>query len=324
VNASAQPPLVSIVMPAYNAQAYLAAAIRSALGQTWPRVEVIVVNDGSRDDTLGVARSFTDPRVLVLDQENRGAAAARNVGLRAAQGEFVQYLDADDLIAPDKVQLQVQRLTGQTDCVAAGRWGRFHDDPAKAWFVPEPFWRDLNSFDWVVSRWERSSMMHPAGWLIPRPVLERAGGWDETLTLDDDGEYFGRVALASRTVLFCEGAVSFYRSGLPGSLSGTTTDRGWTSQHRSVVLTATRLLAAEDSARVRRACSRGFEEFVYACYPAVPELRRQAWLRVRELGGPYFRPQMGRRLQLLSWVVGWKLAKRLQAIGRRLGRVGRG
>jgi glycosyltransferase involved in cell wall biosynthesis len=318
-------PLVSIVIPAYNAEPYVAETLRSALAQTWPRTEVVVVNDGSRDGTPAATRAFAGPRVKVIDQENRGAAAARNRGLREAQGEFVQFLDADDLLAPDKVEVQVRRLADLPDCVAAGRWGRFATDPARARFTPEPFWRDLTPADWLTACWERHSMMHPAGWLTPRAVADRAGRWDETLSLDDDGEFFARVVLASAGVLFCADAVSYYRSCLPSSLSGSKSDAAWASGFRAADRSAKHLLACENSPRTRRACSRLFEEFVYACYPAVPALCGRAWARAKELGGPYFQPPMGPKMRAVSRVLGWKAAKRLQqwvsrhAPGRRLG-----
>ena len=269
-----------------------------------------------------MARSFADPWVKVVDQPNRGAAVARNRGLQEAQGEFVQFLDADDLLAPDKIEIQIQRLAERTDCVASCRWGRFYTNPQESKFLPEPFWCDMAPIDWLVSRWERSSMMHPAGWLVPRPVLKQAGLWDESLSLDDDGEYFGRVVLASREVLFCDAAVSYYRSGLPGSLSGSKSDKAWDSQFRSVSLGADRLLGLERSTRTQRACSRAFEEFVYSCYPAAPDLQRRAWERVRELGGPFFQPQMGPKMKAVSRIVGWKLAKRFQSLTSRLGKGG--
>jgi glycosyltransferase involved in cell wall biosynthesis len=311
-------PLVSIITPAYNAEPYIAETLRSALSQTHSRLEVIVVNDGSSDGTLAIAKSFADPCVRVVDQPNLGAAAARNRGLREAQGDFIQFLDADDLLAPNKIAVQVQRLLDNPDCIATARWGRFRTNPSETRFVRETFWRDMPPLDWLVSRWERSSMMHPGGWLLPRSVLDKGGLWDESLSLDDDGEFFDRMVISAQAVLFCEEAVSFYRSSLSSSLSGTRSPVAWSSQFRALSLGANRLLRIEDSPRTRRACSRGFEEFVYGSYPAVPDMRTRAWNRVRELGGPYFRPQMGQRMNLVSHIVGWKLAKRLQKLSRLL------
>src|SRR2546425_6261438 len=103
-------PLVSILIPAYNAEPWIADTIRSALAQTWPRKEIIVVDDGSRDQTLSIARQFASKNVSVVTQENQGASAARNRALALSQGKFIQWLDADDLIAPDKIAKQVEAL----------------------------------------------------------------------------------------------------------------------------------------------------------------------------------------------------------------------
>src|SRR6266513_205442 len=101
--------LVSILIPAYNAEAWIREAIESALDQTWQNKEIMVVADGSCDRTLQVARSFESKVVKVPTQANHGVCAARNRLLQLAQGDHLQWLDADDIIAPDKIALQ---LTG--------------------------------------------------------------------------------------------------------------------------------------------------------------------------------------------------------------------
>jgi len=123
--------LVSILIPAYNAQEFLAATITSALGQTWARKEVIIVNDGSRDETLDVARRFESASVKVITHENQGAAATRNKALSLAQGEFIQWLDADDLLGSNKITCQMEagvrcsRRTLHSSCSAgAAMWQR--------------------------------------------------------------------------------------------------------------------------------------------------------------------------------------------------------
>src|SRR5690606_6649220 len=104
------PDFVSVLIAAYNAERWLAEAIESALGQTYPQVEVIVVDDGSTDGTLSVARSFEDRGVRVVHQANAGACAARNRALEEAQGEFVKFLDADDALASDAIAVQLSAL----------------------------------------------------------------------------------------------------------------------------------------------------------------------------------------------------------------------
>src|SRR5215467_62161 len=99
--------LVSILIPAYNSEEWIAETIRSAIGQTWPNKEIIVVNDGSTDRTAEVAQRFASRQVLVISTENEGASSARNHAFRLSQGEYIQWLDADDLLAPDKIECQL-------------------------------------------------------------------------------------------------------------------------------------------------------------------------------------------------------------------------
>src|SRR5690242_8593951 len=96
-------PLVSILIPAYNAEKWIGDTLQSALAQTWPNKEIIVVDDGSSDRTLEIARQFATKNVSVLTQQNQGAAATRNKGFQVCQGDYIQWLDADDLLSPNKV-----------------------------------------------------------------------------------------------------------------------------------------------------------------------------------------------------------------------------
>lgn len=110
------PPLVSVIVPAYNAERFLGRALRSALAQTHRHLEIIVVDDGSTDRTEEVIRSFTDARIRHLSQPNRGQGAARNLGIRASAGCYVTFLDADDMYLPQKVERQVEFLRAHPDC----------------------------------------------------------------------------------------------------------------------------------------------------------------------------------------------------------------
>src|SRR4051812_10472186 len=100
-------PLVSIVIPAYNAERWIAYTLQSAIGQTWPHKEIIVVDDGSTDRTGEIARRFASNEISVVSIPNQGAAAARNHGLHLSQGDYIQWLDADDVLAPDKIERQL-------------------------------------------------------------------------------------------------------------------------------------------------------------------------------------------------------------------------
>jgi glycosyltransferase involved in cell wall biosynthesis len=103
-------PLVSVMMPAYNAEKYIAEAIESVIAQSYSNWELLVINDGSKDRTGEIAAQFTDPRIRLIHQENAGEAAARNTALAHMRGEYVAFLDADDAYLPDHLQLTVGYL----------------------------------------------------------------------------------------------------------------------------------------------------------------------------------------------------------------------
>jgi glycosyltransferase involved in cell wall biosynthesis len=308
-------PLVSIIVPCHNAAPWLAQTLESALAQTGVAAEIIVVDDGSADESPQIARRFEARGVRTQTQPNRGASAARNAGLRLAKGEFLQFLDADDLLDPHKIRRQLD-LAAHADpgAVLCCAWNRFTDAPTDAGAPLEVLCRDADPVSWVVAKFEQNAMMHPAAWLVPRALAEVAGPWDESLSLDDDGEYFTRVVLASRGVRFCPEARTYYRSGLPGSLSREKSERAWESAYRSLRLSGTRLLGAEDSPRTRGAYATALQHFIYDAYPRAAACRREAAGQIRALGGARLRPPGGPKFQLARRVLGWRLAKRLAAL----------
>jgi glycosyltransferase involved in cell wall biosynthesis len=303
-------PLVSVIIPCHNAAPWLGETIGSALVQTWPRTEVIVVDDGSSDNSLAIARTFEAQGVRVVDQANAGASAARNHGLRLAGGDFIQFLDADDLLEREKIARQMDVLAAAPAAIAAGPWGRFDRDPATAIFTPEDNWRDSEPVEWLALNFAGRGMMPPAAWLVPRALATAAGPWDERLTLNDDGEYFCRVMLKSTAVRFCAGARSFYRSNLPGSLSRRRSEAAWHSAFLSHERCVQEVLAREDSARTRRAGADLFQRLAYTIYPDCPELVADCESRARQLGGSTLRAEGGKAFQGLARIIGWKAARR--------------
>ncbi len=312
------PSLVSVVIPCHNAAPWLAATLASVRAQTWPTIETIIVDDGSTDDSLAIAR-LHGQRAVILTQANAGAAAARNRGLRAATGEYIQFLDADDLLAPDKIECQLRQLEKRAESarvVAAGPWGRFEDDPSTARFVPEENWRDASPVEWLTLNFAGRGMMPPAAWLTPRAVIDAAGPWDERLTLNDDGEYFCRVLLASAGVRFCPEARSFYRSNLAGSLSRRRSESAWKSALLSQECCIRHLLAAEDSPRTRRAAADLMQRLAHAAWPDSPSVAARAQRLAQAHGGSPLRPGGGPLFCGLSMIFGWRFARRIQELRR--------
>lgn len=310
-------PTVSVLIPCHNAEKYIGETLESVLRQTWQSLEVVVVDDGSTDGSANVIKRFGRENLRYVRQANAGAAAARNRAFAESTAPFVQFLDADDLLDQDKIERQMVRLAERPDCVASSEWGRFFGNPSSTQFKPEPVWRDLDPLEWLVEARESGEMLFPAIWLVPRAIVTAAGKWNETLTLGDDGEYFTRVLLCAREVLFCSGARCRYRSGVPGSLSGRKSPEAWASQFRVIELSEARVRAREDSERVRRGFALSWQHFAHACYPYVPDQAQRALDRAVELHAVTILPDGGFVFRMLTRVLGWRAARRLQVASGR-------
>jgi GT2 family glycosyltransferase len=310
-------PAISVVMPCYNASKHIADAIRSALEQTFKDVELIVIDSGSQDSSREIIQDFAgDKRLMFVPVERKdapSAAAARNEGLRRARGEYVKFMDADDVIHPEMLERQLARVQGREDCVASSEWGRFYNDDLST-YTPsrQSVWRDMDAREWLVESWMNARPMTQCGmFLLPRPLLERTGGWDEKLTLIDDFEFFTRVLCASQQVLFTPGCPLYYRSGVTGSLSGATGTKAVESAFLSATAAVDHLLSKRSDARTKKACANIMQDLIYTYYPFCAELAAQAGKRVRELGGADIAPGGGRKFHLLRRLLGWKAARRL-------------
>ena len=306
--------LVSIIIPCKNGAAWLGDAIESCLDQTWRDIEIIIVDNGSTDASLAVARSFQSASVAVLECDRKGASAARNRGIEQARGDFIQFLDADDLLDPDKIRVQVERLSAlPAGVVASGAWARFSQGTDEALFAAEPVWRDLSGEDFLISSWSGGGMMPNFAWLVPRSILARAGGWNERLSLNDDGEFFCRVALSATGIVFCDGARGYYRTSGASTLSRRRDSEAFASAFAAIELSCTALLERGGSALATRACAMQYQRFAYDAYPAVPELVAVAERRAAELGGSDLRPQGGPVFTAAARCLGWRAAQRCRS-----------
>jgi glycosyltransferase involved in cell wall biosynthesis len=307
--------LVSIIIPAYNAYLGIGATVDSALGQLWSATEVIVVDDGSSDGTSKIVEAMDDPRVRLIRQENAGACAARNRGLAEAQGEFIQYLDSDDLLAPDKIALQLERLSRvPPGTVATCPWARFrNDDLSTAQFVTEHDWKDYEDpLDWLIDCGLGRGTMPIHSWLIPREVALRAGPWNERLRINQDGEYNARVVLAATKIAFVPEAKAYYRSGMEGSISRGDSREALESLMDATELISSYMLQRRDDGRVREAVAGLYRHVSMRAYPRFPDITREAEVEVRRFGGSKRKPGGGRAFKMLRDIVGWRLAMRLQ------------
>jgi len=313
------PSLVSIVIPSYNASQWLEATLETALRQTHTPCEVIVVDDGSTDDSLAIAQRFRARGVVVVPQQNGGASSARNRALSVAQGEYVQFLDADDLLAPDKIERQLALLRSRENrFVAAGEWVRFTDEPPQGPLTRQPTWRDMSPIDFLVTCAMEELMFPPIAWLVPRTLCEQAGGWDEEISLNDDGEYMSRVLAASDGILFAQGARAYYRSGNQLSYASQRSVKAATSELRAWDKTVATMLALEDTPRVRLAAATGYQRIQVSWLGENDEIANRAARREREFGGGTYRFGGSGAFNAARQLFGWRAAIRLRRLSTHL------
>lgn len=308
-------PLVSILIPAYNAAEWIADSVRSAMAQTWPRKEIIVVDDGSRDGTADVARRFASKELTVVVQENQGAAAARNHALRLSQGDYIQWLDADDLLGPDKIERQLAALRegDSPRILLSSPWGYFSYRPHRARFVRTSLWQDLPPVEWLLRKMDENLHMQTATWLASRELANDAGTWDTRLLSDDDGEYFCRVLLASEGTRFVPESRVFYRITASNRLSHI----GWSDRKKDAMLLAMKLhiqyiRSLEDSERVRKACLSYMQTWYHHFYPERLDLVAEMQDLAAQLGGHLEEPRLRWKYAWMQPIFGWQAAKRAQ------------
>jgi glycosyltransferase involved in cell wall biosynthesis len=304
-------PLVSILVPAYNSEQWIAATILSAINQTYKRKEVIVVDDGSKDNTLSLARGLQSTIVKVVAQPNGGACSARNHALRLAQGDFIQWLDADDLLHPEKIALQMGQFQGEPNgrILLSSSFGTFYYRCSKARFIPNSLWRDLSPIQWFVSKFSNDDSMFPGVWLISRHLTENVGLWDESLSMDDDGEYFGRVIASCEKVRFVPQAKSFYRQANPQSISKTINHRACHSLFLSYKNCINYMLSLENSETTRSSALKYLQANLIYFYPEEADILAQLMELARQLGGDLRTPQFSRKYMVFRKLLGLHRAK---------------
>jgi len=203
-----KPGLVSIIIPCFNMGRFVREAIESCLGQTYQQVEVIVIDDGSTDDSLRVIREY-ESRITYRSRPNAGACAARNDGIELSRGEFIQFLDADDTLMPDAIERRLVALRENVGSVFGERFHVRDDGSPYAWRKPphtERVWETVGMaryvLFWGIAVFEP---LHRRRWVC------EAGGFDEALPSSQEPDFHLRLLLAGCEFAFLPGAVGTQR-----------------------------------------------------------------------------------------------------------------
>jgi glycosyltransferase involved in cell wall biosynthesis len=310
--------LVSILIPAYNAERWVFESVTSALTQSWNRVEIIAVDDASKDGTLATLRAIKSSKLKVIANEvNRGASASRNIALAAAQGDYIQWLDADDLIAPDKIELQMREAEQAQDSrrLFSAPFGEFLTRAQRAHFRSTPLWQDLDPTEYLCRKFSYNAWLNPAVWLASRNLTALAGPWNEQLSLDDDGEYFSRLVSKSSGIRFVPQARVYYRRNNINGISRGVKPRDRESLLTSLQLCIGYLRALEDSPRTRDASVRLLQHWIDTSdmfFPDEGASFERARIIAQAVGGDLQPHRIAWKYAPVRALFGWDAARRLR------------
>lgn len=318
-------PLVSIIIPFHNAEKYLAATIQSAIAQTWDHKEIILIDDGSKDNCLLIAQEFKSDLIKIFSQKNSGASAARNLGLSKAIGDYVQFLDADDLLSLDKIEKQVLALQNEPDKLAVCSTVHFPDQQDHLSFTPSAFEEDFiystnDPIHFITKLWggydHNASMIQPNAWLTPMSLIQTVGQWNEDLSVDDDGEYFARIILHSKGIVKVNGIFNYYRKlSNQKSLSANKSLKHLFSQLNATLIKKKELLSRTNAMEAKQAIHRQLLELILKTYPQYPSIYKIALKELPKLETVYYQPILGGpKIQKIVQLFGWKTARILQYI----------
>ncbi|RCW90257.1 glycosyltransferase family 2 protein [Winogradskyella arenosi] len=309
---------VSVIIPLYNASSYIAETLDSVMSQTHKNLEIIIIDDHSTDDSFKKALALQDENIIVKQNIRKGACAARNYGFEISTGDYIQYLDADDLLSEDKIasQLALLKATGNTS-LASGIWGRFYEHINTVSWKQQPINKDYDTpYLWLNESWKGKGMGQTSIWLTPRPLIEKAGEWDEKLLINQDGEFFSRVILLADCIKYSNLAKVFYRSGNPNSISQSNTlsvekAESLLNSYRSY---KTQAIQAGLLTELKEGLGFNFLNFIYQFNGLFPELVTIAKNEFYALGFSKMWPVGGAKFRKLSSYIGFNNALKIKKI----------
>lgn len=280
----------SILIPAFNAAHHLEATLLSCVDQGADVVEeIIVVDDHSNDDSevifSRVSEAHPEFTWKWLTNPKKGACSARNHAFSISTSDWIQWLDADDLLGPMKIVTALKLLEHIPDQLVSCPWHPLSGELNSGRLPDIVDWNTIPDFSTPAEWIARDTHMVPHCYLGHRHLFEQAGHWDESLTINQDGEYFARVIAKSAGVMFTQQTDVFYRRSSSDSVSKFSPDKA-DSLFRSTESMVRTGLTVEDSERMRQMMANRWQHFIYTAYPHAPELISAAQKKLKSLPKP--------------------------------------
>ena len=264
--------LVSVIIPCFNVEKWVGEAIDSCLKQTYPHIEIIVIDDCSTDKSVEIIKSYGDKIIWERLPENKGGCYSRNRGFALSKGEYIQFLDADDFILPDKIERQINFLEETGADAIYGDW-RFQGHQSNGVIFLEQIEKPGEQADilesLIINWWTAVASL-----LYRRTAVEKSGGWDEDFLAAQDRDFLISVVMAGAKVVYQPGCYSIYRRY--GNVTVSTRSKlSWVENHCKVLQKVEKKLLEQYQQNIPinycRALAHGYFElardYMYIDYP---------------------------------------------------------
>ena len=303
--------MISILIPLYNAENYIADTIKRCLKQAYKDIEIVVVDDHSTDTSLSVASKYEGERVRVFKNPGKGGNVARNYAFRMSKGEYVKFLDADDYFSPMMLEKQLERLQtkGTESSVVFSPVRMLYEDghwlnpPRNIDFDHEP------GIELLLDIWRGKGWHCPHCHLMHRSLVEKAGLWDEGVIKNQDGEFFARIYNAADKALAVPEEYAVWRQFDSGVHAVMNIEAVKSALYTKLSI-GKLILAYKNTEETKGMTGRSMGFFVYDNWPQSKELLHDVDEICCELGVKMELPKR-KVLRILSLLMGWKRAVNL-------------
>ena len=301
-------PLVSVLIPLYNAEQYIEDTIIRLKKQTYPNIEVIIVDDHSTDKSLKIAQKYVSEQVHVYVNPKKGGNSARNYAFLQSRGEYVKFIDADDFCSDNMIKSQMERILseGTRQTVVFSPVRMYYPD-GQLFVPPRGIDRDyVPSIELLLDIWRGKGFNCPHCHLMHRSLVNKVNGWNENIIKNQDGEFFARIYAAADKALAVDSEYAvWWQTG-----SGVSTQmslRAIESVCETHCIISDLIYSYRNDEETRKICGRFIGAYVFFNYPLIKPLLPQIETYCENTNTVLYFPKQ-RRISILKALLGWKIA----------------